>query len=127
MEGVDLGPGWRVKLRLDPNWRGPWPGEPLGVIEPILGEPYRLVDAVGGGEFEREYMVRFDEPQMDGDGDGPYRAAVIWGRYLQPVEFVGRDESPENLARVGRDDEALRAVIEHPERGQILPSGPIDD
>ena len=57
---------------------------------------------------------------MDGDGDGPYRAAVIWRRYLEPLEYVGIDERPENLARIERDNEALRAVIDHPERGQVI-------
>jgi hypothetical protein len=31
----------------------------------------------------REFMVFFDEPQIDGDGMGPYYAAVIWEKYLR--------------------------------------------
>lgn len=34
---------------------------------------------------EREYSVTFDEPQFDADGDGPYRKAVIWDRYLEQL------------------------------------------
>lgn len=29
------------------------------------------------------YWVTFDTPQFDSDGDGPYRKAQIWGRYLR--------------------------------------------
>ena len=32
-----------------------------------------------------EYLVHFDEPQLDCDGAGPYRAAVIWEKYLRAV------------------------------------------
>ena len=28
------------------------------------------------------YWVRFDEPQFDADGDGPYRGGQIWGTAL---------------------------------------------
>jgi hypothetical protein len=33
-----------------------------------------------------EYMVQFDEPQLDGNGAGPYYAAVIWAQYLRRAE-----------------------------------------
>jgi hypothetical protein len=33
----------------------------------------------------REFMVRFDEPQLDGDCAGPYYEAVIWKKYLRLV------------------------------------------
>jgi hypothetical protein len=35
---------------------------------------------------ELAYWVRFDESQLDSAGDGPYRKAQIWGRYLQVIE-----------------------------------------
>jgi hypothetical protein len=38
------GPGRRVKVVMDPQWTGPWPAEPLGVIVPIMGEPYQTID-----------------------------------------------------------------------------------
>lgn len=34
---------------------------------------------------ELEYSVQFDEPQMDKTDLGPYRKAVIWARYLEPI------------------------------------------
>ena len=43
-------------------------------------EPVRHADALPG---ELMYWVKFDEPQLDAAGDGPYRKAQIWGRYLQ--------------------------------------------
>jgi hypothetical protein len=27
----------------DPRWAGPWPNDPTGRIEPILGEAFRVV------------------------------------------------------------------------------------
>jgi hypothetical protein len=35
---------------------------------------------------ELSYWVDFDEPQVDHDGDGAYRRAQVWGRYLEVVE-----------------------------------------
>src|ERR1700728_3575703 len=80
-----LSPGRRVKVVRDPEWPGPWPAEPLGVIEPIMGEPYQTIDLrisainvpSSDRRIMREYLVQFDEPQRDTDGDGPYSAAVI--------------------------------------------------
>lgn len=31
------------------------------------------------------YWVWFDEPQIDADGDGPYRGGCIWESALSPV------------------------------------------
>jgi hypothetical protein len=65
-------------------------------------------------------MVVFDEPQLDGDGDGPYRAAVIWETYLLPVSEgeVNDDVEARQLRQLR--DAALRAVLEHPESGSPL-------
>jgi len=70
----------------------------------------------------REYMVVFDEPQLDTDGDGPYSVAVIWEKYLRPLGEAGAVEaSRASTGRAGRDD-ALRAVLEDPSSGdQIRP------
>jgi hypothetical protein len=82
-----------VKVIGDPEGAGPWPAEPFGVIDPTADAPIRVIDTstmpeVNVPEEERgptrEYLVRFDEPQFDCDGDGPFRAAVIWEKYLQP-------------------------------------------
>ncbi|SHF86547.1 ferrous iron transport protein A [Streptoalloteichus hindustanus] len=78
-----LPPGTRVLVVQDPEWDGPWAEEFLGVVDRTgVPEPvrHRLAQP---NEFA--YWVAFDEPQRDADGDGPYRKAQIWGRYLKPV------------------------------------------
>jgi hypothetical protein len=79
-----LATGTRVRVIKDPAWDGPWATEFLGVIIDRLGVP-ELVRHPRAHPGELEYWVKFDEPQFDADGDGPYRTAQIWGRYLQPV------------------------------------------
>jgi hypothetical protein len=53
-----------------------------------------VIDVVGAPEpvthasahpGELKYWVSFDQPQFDAAGEGPYRGAQIWGRYLRPV------------------------------------------
>ncbi|RSN67552.1 ferrous iron transport protein A [Actinomadura sp. WAC 06369] len=77
-----LAAGRRVRVVRDPDWDGPWRNEFSGTID-SLGppEPVRHPRALPG---ELQYWVVFDEPQYDGAGDGPYRKAQIWGRYLVP-------------------------------------------
>ena len=65
-------------------------------------------------------MVIFDELQRDGDGDGPYEAAVIWETYLQSIDEGRVDNTDEARQRRAARDEALRSVLEHPERGEPL-------
>jgi len=78
-----LAPGVRVRVIRDSDWGGPWATEFLGVIDTIgAPEPVRHPQARAG---ELKYWVRFDEPQFDSAGEGPYRGAQVWGRYLQPV------------------------------------------
>jgi hypothetical protein len=88
----DLRPGERVQVVKDPAWNGPWPSEPLGVIDPDAPAPFRVLDLAAMPEVNvpdedrgpmPEYLVRFDEPQLDCDGEGPCRAAVIWSKYLR--------------------------------------------
>ncbi|MFJ5273059.1 hypothetical protein [Streptomyces sp. NPDC088358] len=43
-------------------------------------EPNEHVQALSG---ELLYWVTFDTPQYDSGGDGPYRKAQVWGRYLR--------------------------------------------
>ena len=84
-------------MRHDPDYPpGPWPAEPLatvvawpamlGDIDPTIqgGELYRLVDHRSGPE--RHYFVEFDEPQLDGDGDGPYVSAEVWEGYVELLD-----------------------------------------
>jgi hypothetical protein len=75
--------GTRVRVIKDNDWNGPWMREFFGVIDAVPApEPVRHPLTRPG---ELAYWVTFEEPQLDGDGAGPYRKALIWGRYLQPV------------------------------------------
>jgi hypothetical protein len=65
------------------------------VIDQHADAPVRVLDLAAMPEVnvpddERrlmpEYLVRFDEPQLDGEGQGPYYAAVIWEKYLRRVD-----------------------------------------
>ncbi|MFD7398616.1 ferrous iron transport protein A [Streptomyces virginiae] len=74
--------GSRVVVVRDPSGDGPWREEFLGTIDSMgAPEPVEHPRARAG---ELAYWVAFDEPQYDGDGDGPYRKALIWDRYLRP-------------------------------------------
>lgn len=83
----ELVPGARVRVIKDPEWDGPWPTEPLGTIEPALPDQVFLTNDTEWGRV-REYKVRFDEPARDADGQGPYRAAVIWQQYLRVADAM---------------------------------------
>lgn len=79
-----LAVGTRVRVVQDEAWAGPWQQEFLGTVSPTgAPEPVRSTSARDG---ELAYWVAFDEPQRDSDGDGPYRKALVWGRYLREVE-----------------------------------------
>jgi hypothetical protein len=67
----------------DTGWDGPWRREFLGVVD-NLGAP-ELVRHDQARPGELMYWIRFDEPEFDYAGVGPYRKAQIWGRYLQPA------------------------------------------
>ncbi|MFB7471652.1 ferrous iron transport protein A [Kitasatospora sp. NPDC056184] len=76
--------GTRVRVVQDPEWDGPWQREFDGTVQyvPSPPEPVLHTSARPG---ELAYWVRFDEPQRDADGDGPYDKAHIWDRYLRPL------------------------------------------
>jgi hypothetical protein len=75
--------GASVRVVKDPDWNGPWMQEFDAVIDALSPpEPVRHELARPG---ELAYWVQFDEPQMDSAGDGPYRKAQIWDRYLRRV------------------------------------------
>lgn len=93
--GDNVRPGVRIKVVRDPDWEGPWPSEPTGIIDPDADVPVRVIDLVTMPEVNvadadrgpmREFLVRFDQPQRDGDGAGPYASAVLWEKYLRLVE-----------------------------------------
>jgi hypothetical protein len=75
--------GARVRVVKAIDWDGPWRREFLGVVDDLAApEPVRHDQARPG---ELMYWVRFDQPEFDHAGDGPYRKAQIWGRYLHLV------------------------------------------
>ena len=78
-----LPPGTRVRVIQDQEWDGPWHAVFLGTIDRTL--PPQLVNSLVAHTGEREYPVTFDAPQLDASGDGPYRKAVIWDRYLEQL------------------------------------------
>ena len=45
-----------------------------------------LVENPAARTGELTYFVEFDEPQYDSGGDGPYRKASIWDRYLERLD-----------------------------------------
>ena len=73
--------GSRVFVRQDPEFGpGPWPAEPTGTI---VGDPdgATCVTVNTRQGPERMWWVRFDEPQRDAEGDGPYKESQV-------VEFM---------------------------------------
>lgn len=121
-------PGDRVRGIRDAEWNGPWPAEPTGVIEPMLGEPFRVINTTDAsfnvpdderGEV-REFMVRFDEPQLDVEGDGPYGAATVWEKYLVVLNDRPAKETRSDRRARGVRDRAFKEVIQHPERGEVI-------
>jgi hypothetical protein len=77
-----LASGSRVTVIRDPSWDGPWQQEFSATIDTI-GAP-EPVEHPQAGDGELKYWVRFDAPQYDSSGGGPYRKAQIWDRYLRP-------------------------------------------
>jgi hypothetical protein len=70
--------GTRVRVRQDPDHApGPWPAEPTGTII------QDCQDVEGARQTLRMYWVRFDEPQLDPDGDGPYEISQVAHIYLE--------------------------------------------
>jgi hypothetical protein len=77
-----LAAGSRVTVIRDPGWDGPWQQEFSATIDDLgAPEPVEHAQAADG---ELKYWVRFDSPQYESSGDGPYRMAQIWGRHLRP-------------------------------------------
>lgn len=87
--------GSRVRVDEESGWFGgpvgtirTWRGA-VGVLLTRLGENLdeqqlaRVVNTVDGPELS--YWIRFDSPQLDAEGDGPYESAEVLDRYLQSV------------------------------------------
>jgi len=83
--------GDRVKVRRDPDHGpGPWPDEPTGTVadHPLAPEGQSWVATAMRYRARRTYWIRFDEPQLDADGDGPYSDSEVLERYLEPWSEV---------------------------------------
>ncbi|MFI1200626.1 ferrous iron transport protein A [Streptomyces sp. NPDC020883] len=74
-------PGTRVTVIKDASWDGPWQVEFQGTIDDF--GPPEPVQNSSAREGEMAYWVVFDESQYDSSGDGPFRKAWIWDRYLK--------------------------------------------
>lgn len=86
-----LQPGTRVRVVRDAEWGGPWQRELEAAIDAAAAPG--LVHNPQAHAGELAYWVVFDEPQLDADGNGPYRKALIWGRYLRPLPDPGLSSS----------------------------------
>jgi hypothetical protein len=73
----------RVHVIKSKTWDGPWRQVFTGTVDETITP--RLVGHKHAERGELEYSVLFDEAQMDTTGLGPYRKAVIWARYLEPI------------------------------------------
>jgi hypothetical protein len=71
----------RVVVTADAGGQRAWVRQFCGVISP-MGSP-ELVEHPQAWPGELAYWVVFDEPQRDSAGDGPYRMALIWDRYIR--------------------------------------------
>lgn len=96
--GNRVSPGTRVKVVRDPDWDGPWPTEPTGVIADGFEAPLDVIDLARERDVNvpetdrvmmRTFMVRFDEPVRDGDGCGPYYMAEVWEKHLRLLNEPG--------------------------------------
>jgi hypothetical protein len=75
--------GTRVRVIKAKTWDGPWRNVFTGIVDETITP--RLVENKHADSGELEYSVLFDQPQMDVTDLGPYREAVIWARYLEPI------------------------------------------
>jgi hypothetical protein len=82
-----LSPGDRVRVVPDPDsGLSPWPGQPTAtVIASPTGEAFEETSTRRG--LRRTYWVRFDEPQLDLDGDGPYTSSQVLDLHLQRLSI----------------------------------------
>lgn len=55
---------------------GPWAADATGTVAEVIEQQEQ-------GRGRTTYLVDFDRPQPDSDGDGPYLASEIDGRYLR--------------------------------------------
>jgi hypothetical protein len=86
----DFSPADRIRISEDYHWAS-------GELGTVMQPPGYVVNFADGwdGVYRKVsslkgtlifYWIKFDLPQMDSDGDGPYAEAEIDSNYLVPVE-----------------------------------------
>ena len=75
--------GSRVRILKDPLFVGPWQKEFLATVDGVERAQHLTPESARRNKFV--YMVSFDEPQLDGDGDGPYTAGEVLSQYVVRV------------------------------------------
>jgi len=88
---ISFAPGDKVRVSEDFFWaKGATgaisipPGEITALSGPRDGDISRQETSSLG--VNTVYWVWFDEPQLDADGDGPYRAGSIWESALKRID-----------------------------------------
>jgi hypothetical protein len=81
-----LGDGTAVRVVREEAGHAAWEREFTGVIDSTM-VPREVKNRLAR-PGELEYSVRFDSPQYDCSGGGPYRKAVIWDRYLRVLQYL---------------------------------------
>lgn len=72
-----------MRVRQDKKFPpGPWPAEPTATVT----DGPELVAGRHWWQRLPTYWVRFDEPQRDADGDGPYSTSQVLGQYLEVLD-----------------------------------------
>ena len=79
-----LAAGTRVHVVQDEAWAGPWAMVFTASVSDMAAPELVVSPVARPGELN--YWVDFDESQMDAAGDGPYRRAQIWDRYIEVLE-----------------------------------------
>ena len=59
----------------------PFPYGPTGIIVRAVGSAWQGVSAIGGSA--RTWLVEFDSPQLDRDGEGPVGSASVAEKFLR--------------------------------------------
>jgi hypothetical protein len=119
--------GQRVRVRpVAGAGPGPWPSEPTGCISIYPdGSEHRKIATVTGEQ--RMWMVIFDEPQHDADGDGPYDQCPVLESQLTPIEQRSSCADP-TRPFIGRcvDTIAAGAVVARGLRKVAAGEGPLN-
>jgi hypothetical protein len=73
--------GTAVRIIQDEGWSGPWASVFTGTVSDMAAPEPPASEAARPDELA--YWIDFDQPQRDADGEGPYRKAQIWARYME--------------------------------------------